>query len=216
MNPKLRELNFGFFMANIIGLTGGIGSGKTTVAKVFATLGIPVFNADAVAKELMQNDPIVKLKLIELFGDNVFANGQLDRNFLAKIVFADPHQLERLNAIVHPITIQAAKDWATMQSAPYVIKEAALVFESGSGEGLAGVIGVSAPLPLRIHRVMQRENCTKQEVEKRMQNQLSETLKMKLCDWVIINDDQVLVVPQVVALHEKLLKQFSMDNVNPN
>lgn len=196
-------------MANIIGLTGGIGSGKTTVAKVFATLGIPVFNADAVAKELIQNDPIVKLKLIELFGDNVFANGQLDRNFLAKIVFADPCQLERLNAIVHPITIQAAKDWATNQSAPYVIKEAALVFESGSSEGLAGVIGVSAPLPLRIHRVMQRDNCTKQEVEKRMQNQLSETLKMKLCDWVIVNDDQVLVVPQVVALHEKFLKQFS-------
>ena len=209
MNPKLRELNFGFFMAKIIGLTGGIGCGKTTVAKVFATLGIPVFNADAVAKELMQNNPILKHKLIEEFGEHVFANGQLDRSYLAKIVFADTRQLERLNALVHPITIQAAKEWAAKQNTPYVIKEAALVFESGSGEGLAGVIGVTAPLSLRMHRVMQRENCTKQEVEKRMQNQISDTIKMKLCDWVIVNDDQVLVVPQVVALHEKLMQKFS-------
>ena len=209
MNPKLRELNFGFFMAKIIGLTGGIGSGKTTVAKVFATLGVPVFNADAVAKEFMQNDPILKHKLIEAFGEHVFADGQLDRNYLAKIVFADINQLERLNALVHPITIQAAKEWAAKQNTPYVIKEAALVFESGSGEGLAGVIGVMAPLSLRMHRVMQRDNCTKQEVEKRMQNQISDTIKMKLCDWVIINDDQALVVPQVVALHEKLVQQFS-------
>lgn len=209
MNPKLRELNFGFFMAKIIGLTGGIGCGKTTVAKVFATLGIPVFNADAVAKELMQNNPILKHKLIEEFGEHVFANGQLDRSYLAKIVFADTRQLERLNALVHPITIQAAKEWAAKQNTPYVIKEAALVFESGSGEGLAGVIGVTAPLSLRMHRVMQRDNCTKQEVEKRMQNQISDTIKMKLCDWIIVNDDQVLVVPQVVALHEKLMQKFS-------
>ena len=209
MNPKLRELNFGFFMAKIIGLTGGIGCGKTTIAKVFATLGIPVFNADAVAKELMQNNPILKHKLIEEFGEHVFANGQLDRSYLAKIVFADTRQLERLNALVHPITIQAAKEWAAKQNTPYVIKEAALVFESGSGEGLAGVIGVTAPLSLRMHRVMQRDNCTKQEVEKRMQNQISDTIKMKLCDWIIVNDDQVLVVPQVVALHEKLMQQFS-------
>lgn len=209
MNPKLRELNFGFFMAKIIGLTGGIGCGKTTVAKVFATLGIPVFNADEVAKELMQNDPILKHQLIEAFGEHVFAHGQLDRNYLAKIVFADINQLERLNALVHPITIQAAKEWAAKQNTPYVIKEAALVFESGSGDGLAGVIGVTAPISLRMHRVMQRDNCTKQEVEKRMQNQISDTIKMKLCDWVIINDDQVLVVPQVVALHEILMQQFS-------
>ncbi len=196
-------------MAKIIGLTGGIGCGKTTIAEVFATLGIPIFNADRVAKELMQNDPILKLKLIELFGDNVFVDGKLDRDFLAKIVFSDPLQLERLNAVVHPITIHASKVWAAKQNTPYVIKEAALIFESGSGEGLAGVIGVSAPLSLRIHRVMQRDNCTKQEVEKRMQNQISETIKMKLCDWVIVNDDQVLVVPQVVALHKKLMQQFS-------
>ena len=205
MNPKLRELNFGFFMPKIVGLTGGIGSGKTTVANVFANLGIPVFNADAVAKDLMQNDAALHQKLVELFGTAVFASGKLDRTYLANIVFNDPYQLERLNSVVHPITIQAAKDWAAKQNAPYVIKEAALIFESGSGEGLSGVIGVYAPLSLRIHRVMQRDHSTKQEVEARMKFQIEESIKMKLCDWVITNDDLHLVVPQVVALHEKIL-----------
>lgn len=204
MNPKLRELNFGFFMPKIVGLTGGIGSGKTTVANIFANLGIPVFNADAVAKNVMQNDAALHQKLVELFGTAVFASGKLDRTYLANIVFNDPYQLERLNSVVHPITIQAAKDWAAKQNTPYVIKEAALIFESGSGEGLAGVIGVYAPLSLRIHRVMQRDNCTKQEVEARMKFQIEESIKMKLCDWVITNDDLHLVVPQVVSLHEEL------------
>ena len=196
-------------MTNIIGLTGGIGSGKSIVAKVFSTLGIPVFNADSAAKELMQSNVVLKQKLIETFGDNIFTGKQLDRKFLADIVFSDNHQLEILNSIVHPFAIQAAKDWAAIQTAPYVIKEAALIFESGSSAGLAGVIGISAPMSIRIHRVMQRDNCTKQEVEKRMQSQISDTVKMRLCDWLIVNDDQMLVVPQVVALHEKLSQQFS-------
>jgi dephospho-CoA kinase len=196
-------------MTNIIGLTGGIGSGKSIVAKVFSTLGIPVFNADSAAKELMQSNVVLKQKLIETFGDNIFTGNQLDRKFLADIVFSDKHQLEILNSIVHPFAIQAAKDWAAIQTAPYVIKEAALIFESGSSAGLAGVIGISAPMSIRIHRVMQRDNCTKQEVEKRMQSQISDTVKMRLCDWLIVNDDQMLVVPQVVALHENLSQQFS-------
>ena len=196
-------------MTNIIGLTGGIGSGKSIVAEVFSTLGIPVFNADSAAKELMQSNLVLRQKLIETFGDNVFTGNQLDRKFLADIVFSDKHQLEILNSIVHPFAIQAAKDWAAIQTAPYVIKEAALIFESGSSAGLAGVIGISAPMSIRIHRVMQRDNCTKQEVEKRMQSQISDTVKMRLCDWLIVNDDQTLVVPQVVALHEKFSQQFS-------
>jgi len=196
-------------MANMIGLTGGIGSGKSTVAKVFSTLGIPVFNADACAKELMQNDPVLKQALMSAFGDAVFSNGILDRAYLGQLVFTDPSKLAILNALVHPVTIQAAKNWAAIQTSPYVIKEAALIFESAASVGLTGVVGVFAPLSLRIHRVMKRDNCTKQEVESRMQNQISDSIKMKLCDWVITNDDQLLVVPQVVAIHEKLLKQFS-------
>ena len=192
-------------MSRIIGLTGGIGSGKSTIAKVFATLGIPVFDADKAAKHIMNDNVVIKEKLIANFGAEVYKNNILDREYLAKIVFSDAFKLELLNSIVHPITIQAAKEWALKQNTPYVIKEAALFFESASSQGVEKIIGVSAPLSLRIHRVMKRDNCTKEEVAKRMSHQISETLKMKLCDFVIINDDQQLVVPQVIKLHEQLL-----------
>jgi len=195
-------------MAALIGLTGGIGAGKTTVADVFKTLGIPVFNADEVAKELMQTSSVIKTQLIKTFGEQVYTNGILDKAYLAGIVFKDKYQLELLNAIVHPITIQAAKDWAAQQNTPYVIKEAALIFESAAAEGLTAVIGVSAPLDLRIHRVMQRDACTKQEVEQRMRHQISDAIKLKLCDWVIENNDQDLVLPQVLKVHEAILAQL--------
>jgi len=190
----------------MIGLTGGIGSGKTTVAKIFATLGIPVFNADDAAKELMQKSPLLKEKLIRQFGSEVYQDGQLNKAYLSNIVFKDPYQLNLLNAIVHPASIQAAWDWAGQQKAPYVIKEAALIFESNASEGLDQVIGVSAPLSLRIHRVMQRDQCTKADVEMRMRNQVSDSIKMKLCDWVIHNNDQELLIPQVLKIHESLMK----------
>lgn len=205
-------------MAVIIGLTGGIGSGKSTIAKVFENLGVPIFDADASAKHSMNTSSAIKEKLIDTFGPEVYTlqnnhqgeveSSSLNRSFLSKIVFADPAKLELLNAIVHPITIKAAMDWAAAQTAPYVIKEAALFFESGSSLGTYKIIGVSAPKAVRIHRVMKRDNCTKEEVEKRMANQIEESLKMKLCDWVIINDDQQLVLPQVVALHQQILSSL--------
>jgi dephospho-CoA kinase len=205
-------------MAVIIGLTGGIGSGKSTIAKVFENLGVPIFDADTSAKHIMNTSSAIKEKLIETFGPEVYTmqnnhqgeveSSSLNRSFLSKIVFADPTKLELLNAIVHPITIKAAMDWAAAQTAPYVIKEAALFFESGSSLGTYKIIGVNAPKAVRIHRVMKRDNCTKEEVEKRMANQIEESLKMKLCDWVIINDDQQLVLPQVVALHQQILSSL--------
>jgi dephospho-CoA kinase len=204
-------------MSVIIGLTGGIGSGKSIVAKVFESLGIPVFNADATAKDIMNTNTIIKTKLIEAFGNEVYSNTidkngnateTLNRAYLSKLVFSDPFQLEILNAIVHPITIQAAIDWAAAETAPYVIKEAALFFESGAAMGVHKIIGVSAPKSIRIQRVMHRDDCNREEVLKRMAHQIDESLKMKLCDFVIINDDQHLVLPQVVALHEKLLAEL--------
>jgi dephospho-CoA kinase len=197
-------------MAVLIGLTGGIGAGKTTVAAVFKTLGIPVFNADEVAKELMQTSPVIKEQLINTFGKQVYAaNRILDKTYLAGIVFKDKYQLELLNAIVHPITIQAAKDWAAKQSSPYVIKEAALIFESAAADGLTAVIGVSAPLNLRIQRVMERDACSKIEVEQRMRHQISDSIKLKLCDWVIQNNEQDLVLPQVLKVHEAILTKLA-------
>jgi dephospho-CoA kinase len=198
-------------MAAIIGLTGGIGAGKTTVAKVFKALGIPVFNADEVAKELMLTNPVIKNQLLTTFGDRVYlSSGALDKDYLAGIVFKDAYQLELLNAIVHPVTIQAAKDWAATQSAPYVIKEAALLFEAGATDVLTAIIGVAAPLNLRIQRVMQRDACSKIEVEQRMRHQISDTIKLKLCDWVIDNNDQDLIIPQVLKIQEAILAKLAI------
>lgn len=187
-------------MAKMIGLTGGIGAGKSVVAKIFSTLRIPVFNADEVAKQMMQTSPIIKAQLIEQFGTDIYNASGLDKEKLAAIVFADPFQLQLLNAIVHPLTIQAAKDWAAKQTAPYVIKEAALIFESGAADGLFKVIGVTAPLSLRTHRVMQRDGITKEQVDARMQHQISDTIKMRLCDYVVQNNNQKMLIPQVLEL----------------
>jgi len=192
-------------MSKMIGLTGGIGAGKTMVAKIFENIGVPVFNADDTAKQLMQTSPEIKTALIKQFGEKVYENGILQKAYLSSIVFSDAHQLALLNSIVHPITIQAAWDWAQLQTAPYVIKEAALLFESNAVDGLDFVIGVTAPMPLKIKRIMQRDACTKQEAEKRMQHQINDTIKMRLCDKVIVNDEIQLLTPQVLAIHEFIL-----------
>lgn len=191
-------------MATMIGLTGGIGSGKSVVAKIFATLGISVFNADDEAKRIMQTSPEIKSKLIQQFGMDIYNESGLDKEKLAGIVFNDPFQLQLLNAIVHPVTIQAAKDWAAKQTSPYVIKEAALIFESGAADGLLKVIGVTAPLSLRTHRVMQRDGITKEQVDARMRNQISDTIKMRLCDYVIENNNQQMVLPQVLDIDKAI------------
>ena len=191
-------------MATMIGLTGGIGSGKSVVAKIFATLGIPVFNADDEAKRIMQTSPEIKSKLIQQFGMDIYNESGLDKEKLASIVFDDPFQLQLLNAIVHPVTIQAAKAWAAKQTSPYVIKEAALIFESGAADGLLKVIGVTAPLSLRTHRVMQRDGITKDQVDARMRNQISDTIKMRLCDYVIENNNQQMVIPQVLEIDKAI------------
>jgi len=192
-----------------VGLTGGIGSGKSTVAKIFQTLGIPVFDADAVAKSIMHTNTSVKAGVIEAFGEAAYRDGELNRKFIADIVFKDPFQLEILNSIVHPATMQAAEEWFQQQEAPYVIKEAALLFEAGSAAGLDLIIGVTAPQHVRIHRVMQRDGVGRQEVLTRMGRQIEDTIKMRLCDVVIKNDGVQALLPQVLALHEDLLKQSS-------
>ncbi len=189
-----------------IGLTGGIGSGKSTVAKVFGTLGIPVFDADSVAKNIMNEDAHLQQQIVRTFGDGAYTDGKLNRKYLADIVFNDPFKLEQLNALVHPATIQAAEDWMKQQHAPYGIKEAALLFEAGSAGHLDYVIGVYAPQALRIKRVMDREQVGRQDVLTRMSRQVDEQIKMRLCDFIIVNDEQQMVIPQVLNLHEKLLE----------
>ncbi|MBL0146646.1 MAG: dephospho-CoA kinase [Chitinophagaceae bacterium] len=188
-----------------IGLTGGIGSGKTTVAKVFETLGIPVYYADDAAKELMHTDEDLKQQIIRHFGSETYENGTLNRQYLSQKVFNNAEQLQLLNSLVHPATIKDAQNWMLKQTTPYSIKEAALIFESGSEKNLDYVIGVHAPATLRIQRVMQRDGITKEEVLQRIGKQMNEEDKMELCNFVIENDEQHLLIPQVMALHEQLL-----------
>lgn len=189
-----------------IGLTGGIGSGKTTVARIFQVLGVPVYYADQEAKRLMNEDELLKQQIIGHFGKEAYKDGRLDNKYLAAIVFKDRSKLDILNSIVHPATIRDGEEWMKRQTTPYAIKEAALIFESHSQEYLDYVIGVSAPEPLRIHRSMKRDGITREEVLARMSKQIQEVIKMRLCDFIIYNDEQQLVIPQVLQLHEKLIK----------
>lgn len=185
-----------------IGLTGGIGSGKSTVAKIFETLGIPVYYADAEAKRLMNSSETLKKVIRQNFGEATYENDQLNRKYLAGIVFNNPEKLELLNALIHPVTINDAEQWMQQQSAPYSIKEAALLFESGAAENLDFIVGVYAPQALRIKRVMKRDGLTTDEIMKRINRQVNEEMKMKLCDFVITNNEQELLVPQVLKLHQ--------------
>ena len=188
-----------------VGITGGIGSGKSTVAKIFEVLGIPVFYADDAAKELMNKDEKLKQQLIKEFGNDLYLNGELNRPYLSSLVFADPKKLALLNAIVHPATIANAEKWMHQQTAPYAIKEAALIFESDAHKQLDKVIGVYAPTPLRLQRVQQRDNISEEAIMARMNKQMDEEAKMKLCDYIITNNELELIIPQVLQIHDALL-----------
>ena len=189
-----------------IGLTGGIGSGKSTVARIFEVLGIPVYDADSASKKLMIENNELKNQIKNFFGKEAYTDGELNRRYLAEQVFSDSQKMALLNSFVHPATIKDAEQWMKKQNAPYLIKEAALIFESGSQRQLDYVIGVKSPLALRLQRTIQRDNVNTEQVKARMEMQMDEAIKMRLCDYVIINDEQEMLIPQVFELHEKFLK----------
>lgn len=195
-----------------VGLTGGIGSGKSTVAQIFEVLGIPVYYADTAAKRLMNEDPELKLAITNTFGKQAYANNMLDRKFISSIVFSDPSKLDLLNAIVHPATIKDGEAWMQGQTTPYAIHEAALIFEAKVSERLDKVIGVSSPLELRIRRATQRDKVERDEILRRMSQQMDEDLKMSKCDFILINDEQQLLLPQVLDLNEKLIALSKQEN----
>jgi dephospho-CoA kinase len=192
-----------------IGLTGGIGCGKTTVAHIFEVLGIPVYYADDAAKRLMNENEILKHQIVEAFGEESYIDGKINRTYLATQVFSDLEKTKKMNSIVHPVTIADAELWMQQQTTAYAIKEAALIFEAKAEKKLDLIIGVQSPLPLRIQRVMQRDNITEEAVLARMQKQMNEDEKISRCDFVIINDEKELLIPQVVTLHEKILENIN-------
>mgnify|MGYP003385552304 CR=1 FL=1 len=188
-----------------IGLTGGIGSGKTTVAEVFAQLGIAIYLSDDRAKALMVSDEELKSDIISLFGEESYDVGQLNRPFIASKVFSDKKELEKLNALVHPALKKDFDLWCNEQTSPYVLKEAAILFESGANKGLDKVILVEAPKEMRLSRVMNRDSVSSDSVLARMEVQWSDERKKLLSDYVILNDDKCSVLEQVLKIHNELV-----------
>ncbi|UOE48035.1 dephospho-CoA kinase [Mucilaginibacter sp. SMC90] len=190
-----------------VGLTGNIGSGKSTVAKVFELLGIPVFYADDEAKKVMVTDHLLIDGIKQTFGKEAyFDDGSLNRSYISGIVFNSKPELEKLNALVHPAVFRAFDSFDILhRNAPYVIREAAILFESGSYKMCDRAIMITAPLETRIARVMERDGISRADVENREARQLSQDEKLKLANDVIINDGKQLVIPQVIALHELYL-----------
>ena len=189
----------------IIGLTGGIGSGKTTVAMMFAELGVPVYFADLEAKKIMNTSKEVRKKLIDAFGEETFKNGELNRGYLAKIVFKNKEQLLILNGIVHPEVESHFKTWVKNQQAQFIIQESALIFENEKQNYFDKIITVTAPLEDRLRRVKKRDSVTEEEIHDRIRNQIEEAFKVEYSDYVIRNMELNRTKSQVKVIFNQLL-----------
>jgi len=191
-----------------IGITGNIGSGKTTVSRLFELLGIPVFYADDEAKKVMTTDGELVAAIKNTFGTEAyFANGMLNRKYIAGIVFNQESELQKLNSLVHPAVFRAFDAWIEQhRNAPYVLKEAAVLFEIGSYKDCDYTIIVTAPAPVRIARVMQRDGISQADALSRNNKQMPEAEKQELANFVLCNDNSKLLIPQVLALHEQFLQ----------
>lgn len=190
----------------IVGITGGIGSGKSTVCKVFETLGVPVFYADEEAHGITDNNLGVVAAIKAAFGDDIYTDGKLNRRQLSTIVFAQPEKLQQLNAIVHPAVGQQLKDWINAHSHhPYVLKEAAILIETGGHEVVDEVILVTAPEDVRVKRVMERDQVDEAAVRARMARQMPDEEKAKFASFILDNGGNELMLPKIMAFHQKML-----------
>ena len=187
-----------------VGITGGIGSGKTTVCTIFEKLGVPVYYADPRAKDLVNANQELQNKITNAFGQNSFIEGAYNRAFIASIVFSDKEKLELLNSIIHPFVLN---DWRSFcqkhAHSPYVIKEAAIMLETESKNSVDHIVLVHAPLEIRIQRIQERDKVSETEILARIEAQMSEVEKMKLADSIIYNDQEHSLIEQVLALHQK-------------
>lgn len=190
----------------IVGLTGGIGSGKTTAAKIFKEFDIPVYNSDKQAKKLMQNSKKVRKKIISLLGEQAYVGKELSRVFIANKVFDDKELLHKLNAIVHPAVRKHFKKWVEKQESPYVIQEVAIIFENGNQEFYDKIILVTAPIKHRLKRILNRDEISEKDVLQRMDNQWSDDKKTPLADFIIENVDLEKTKVRIKEVHDRLLE----------
>ena len=195
-----------------VGLTGNIGSGKSLIAELFSIYGIPIYYADQEAKKFY-DDPFVKEQIISLFGGRILdESGEISRKTLAKIVFTDEKALAKLDSIIHPMVIDDFENWCELKrESPYVIHEAAIIFESGNKAIFDSIIHVSCPREIAIERVIKRDGVDSNEVLQRMHFQMEDDEKAKLSDFVIQNDGSEMIIPQVLVIHEQLLKFDKQD-----
>ena len=185
-----------------IGITGGIGSGKSVVSSLLTMSGIPVYVADDESKNLTETSPVIQKKLKALFGDDIYLNGKLDRMRLASLIFADEDILKKVNDIIHPVVKKDFQRWASKQSTKRCAMESAILFESGFDKDVDVILTVYAPVELRFTRTMQRDGATEADVIKRMNRQMPDAIKRKQADFVVVNDDIQALIPQI----EKFLK----------
>lgn len=192
-----------------LGVTGGIGSGKTSVCKVFNILGIPVFSADPEAQKIMNDDENVIREINKLAGRNIYPDGNLDRMGLATLIFNDPDRLRQVNSIVHPIVFEHFKTWAETWDTPYVIMEAAILFESGAAKLVDRVATVIAPIEERIARVTKRNTLSREQVMERIKNQMDDDARIKLSDYVINNSENEMIIPVILKIHEDIINHLN-------
>ncbi|WP_158795964.1 dephospho-CoA kinase [Pedobacter sp. L105] len=195
-----------------VGITGGIGSGKSTVCRIFENFGIPVFYADTVAKNIMVADPLLVAGVKAAFGVESYSpEGRLNNKHIAQLVFNNSEELAKLNALVHPAVFRAFDRWleAVPAGVPYILKEAALLFESGSYKTCDQSILVIAPLPLRIKRVMERDSLSAEQIQARVDKQMSDDEKIKMADFLIRNDESQSLILQVMQLHHQFINRIA-------
>lgn len=187
-----------------LGITGGIGSGKSTVCKVFDVLGITVFYSDEEARKIMDSNPLVHKGLMEILGFDIFIDGSLDRPRLADIIFNDDKKLQEVNKLVHPLVLEEFEIWSEKQYSEYVILESAILFESDAANIVDKTLAVIAPMEERISRVMERNNIKREEVLDRVKNQVSENEMIRRSDFLIDNADSNMLIPQVISIHNEI------------
>ncbi|HBE41420.1 MAG TPA: dephospho-CoA kinase [Bacteroidales bacterium] len=192
-----------------LGITGGIGSGKTSVCRVFNVLGIPVFSADPEAQIIMNSDQSVIDGINHIAGKNIYPGGKLNKEELATLIFNDPDMLRKVNSLVHPVVFDRFLKWAEIQTTPYVIMEAAILFESGASRYVDRVATVIAPVEERISRVIKRNKLTRVQVIRRIRNQMDDEQRIKLSDYVINNSENEMIIPVILGIHEDILTHLN-------